>query len=167
MRQFHRQHGEGERLGRHNAAHPDGIDAVLGLITLPGGDIDALAGLLKPGGRFVSTNHAADPDAPAAREVHGVNLVNDPRRAELEALADLTAAGKLRITIDAEIPLMDAPGPWPGPAPGTSAARRSSGPDASEGPGRRPEREQARAARRIRFYGGNSTLMAGAEAGST
>jgi NADPH:quinone reductase-like Zn-dependent oxidoreductase len=32
-----------------------------------------------------------------------------PTRAELEALADLTAAGKLRITIDAEIPLADAP----------------------------------------------------------
>ncbi|MGW5473247.1 NADP-dependent oxidoreductase [Streptomyces chartreusis] len=91
------------------AAHPDGIDAVLDLVTAPGGDVDALAGLLKPGGTFVSTNRAADPDALAAREVHGVNLVNDPSRKELESLAALADAGKLRITIDAEVPLADAP----------------------------------------------------------
>ncbi|WP_051745479.1 NADP-dependent oxidoreductase [Streptomyces yerevanensis] len=91
------------------AAHPEGIDAVLDLITQPGQDTDALVGLLRPGGTFISTNHAVDPDAPAAREIHGVNLSNNPSRAELEALADLAAAGKLRITVDAEIPLADAP----------------------------------------------------------
>ncbi|MDF3143373.1 MULTISPECIES: NADP-dependent oxidoreductase [unclassified Streptomyces] len=91
------------------AAHPGGIDAVLDLVTQPGGDIDALAGLLKPGGRLISTNRAADPDALAAREIHGINLVNDPSRAELESLAALADAGKLRITIDAEVPLADAP----------------------------------------------------------
>lgn len=91
------------------AAHPDGIDAVLDLITQPGGDIDALARLLKPGGTLISTNYATDPEALAAREIHGVNLANSPSRQELEALAALAAAGKLRITIDAEIPLTDAP----------------------------------------------------------
>ena len=91
------------------AAHPDGIDAVVDLITHPGGDIDAMAGLLKPGGILISTNHAADPDALAAREIRGLNLANNPSRADLEALADLAAAGKLRITIDAEIPLAGAP----------------------------------------------------------
>ncbi|MER5434973.1 NADP-dependent oxidoreductase [Streptomyces sp. NPDC002588] len=91
------------------AAHPDGIDAVLDLITHPGGDIDTLAGLLRPGGTFISTNYATDPEGLAAREIHGVNLANDPSREELEALAALTAAGRLRITIDAEIPLDDAP----------------------------------------------------------
>ncbi|MEU6260774.1 NADP-dependent oxidoreductase [Streptomyces sp. NPDC047043] len=91
------------------AAHPEGIDAVLDLVTHPGGDIGALAGLLKPGGIFVSTNHAADPEALAAREIRGVNLSNNPTRAELEALADLTAAGKLRVTINTEVPLADAP----------------------------------------------------------
>ncbi|MFI5797934.1 NADP-dependent oxidoreductase [Streptomyces sp. NPDC051677] len=92
------------------AAHPDGIDAVLDLVTHPGEDgVDTLAALLKPGGRYISTNHAADVDALAAREIHAVNLTADPSRAELEALADLTAAGRLRVTIDAEIPLTDAP----------------------------------------------------------
>ncbi|MEW2399467.1 NADP-dependent oxidoreductase [Streptomyces sp. NPDC046862] len=92
------------------AAHPDGIDAVLDLITHPGGDgIDALAGLLKPGGILISTNYAADPDALAAREIRGVNLSSSPTRAELEAIADLAAAGRLRITIDTEVPLPDAP----------------------------------------------------------
>ncbi|MEU3340840.1 NADP-dependent oxidoreductase [Streptomyces sp. NPDC002144] len=91
------------------AAHPDGIDAVLDLITHPGGDIDAFAALLKPGGRLISTNHATDPEALAAREIHGVNLSSSPSQAELAALADLTAAGKLRVTVDAEISLADAP----------------------------------------------------------
>lgn len=92
------------------AAHPDGIDAVLDLVTRPGGDgIDALAGLLRPGGILISTNHAADVDALAAREIRGVNLSSDPGRAELEALADLAAAGKLRITLDTDIPLTGAP----------------------------------------------------------
>ncbi|MBO4254458.1 NADP-dependent oxidoreductase [Streptomyces griseorubiginosus] len=91
------------------AAHPDGIDAVLDLITHPGGDIDAFAALLKPGGRLISTNHAADPEALAAREIHGVNLSSSPSQAELAALADLAAAGKLRVTVDAEISLADAP----------------------------------------------------------
>ncbi|MFJ3777216.1 zinc-binding dehydrogenase [Streptomyces sp. NPDC090075] len=91
------------------AAHPEGIDAVLDLVTRPGGDIGPLADLLKPGGRLVSTNHATDPDALVAREIHGVNLSNDPSRAELTALADLAAAGKLRVTLDAEIRLDDAP----------------------------------------------------------
>ncbi|MCH5677398.1 zinc-binding dehydrogenase [Streptomyces sp. CME 23] len=91
------------------AAHPDGIDAVLDLITHPGGDIDAFAALLKPGGRLISTNHAVDPGALAAREIHGVNLSSSPSQAELGALADLTAAGKLRVTVDAEISLADAP----------------------------------------------------------
>ncbi|MET9908607.1 NADP-dependent oxidoreductase [Streptomyces sp. NPDC006476] len=91
------------------AAHPDGIDAVLDLITHPGGDIGAFAALLKPGGRLISTNHATDPEALAAREIHGVNLSSSPSQAELAALADLAAAGKLRVTVDAEISLADAP----------------------------------------------------------
>ncbi|MGW0585458.1 zinc-binding dehydrogenase, partial [Streptomyces sp. NPDC002920] len=92
------------------ASHPDGIDAVLDLISRPGGNgADVLAGLLRPGGILISTNHAADPDALAVREIRGINLSSSPSRAELEAIADLAAAGKLRITIDAEIPLADAP----------------------------------------------------------
>ncbi|MFE9644990.1 NADP-dependent oxidoreductase [Streptomyces sp. NPDC006365] len=101
------------------AAYPGGIDAVLDLVTQPGGDTDALAGLLKPGGILISTNYAAEPDALAAREIRGVNLGNNPSRAELEGLADLAAAGKLRVTIDAEVPLADAP---------AAVARARSGP---------------------------------------
>jgi NADPH:quinone reductase-like Zn-dependent oxidoreductase len=100
-------------------AYPDGIDAVLDLVTQPGGDTDALADLLKPGGILISTNYAAEPDALAAREIRGVNLGNNPSRAELEALADLADAGKLRVTIDAEVPLTDAP---------AAVARARSGP---------------------------------------
>ena len=89
--------------------HPEGIDAVLDLISTPGGDINTLAGLLVPGGVLINTNFAADVDALAARQIRGVNLSSSPTRAELEALAALADAGTLRITIAAEVSLADAP----------------------------------------------------------
>ncbi len=92
-----------------SSLHPQGIDAVLDLITAPGGDIDTLADLLAPGGVLVNSNFAADADALAAREIRAVNLSSSPTQAELEALATLADAGTLRITIDAEVALDDAP----------------------------------------------------------
>ncbi|WP_246204324.1 zinc-binding dehydrogenase [Streptomyces tailanensis] len=61
------------------------------------------------GGTYVSTNHAAAIDALATREIHGVNLTGSPSRAELESLAALADAGRLRVTIDTEISLAEAP----------------------------------------------------------
>jgi NADPH:quinone reductase-like Zn-dependent oxidoreductase len=89
--------------------HRDGVDAILDLITPQGGDLEPLTGLLTPGGVLVNTNFAADVDALAAREIRGVNLSSSPTRADLEDLAALADAGTLRITIDAELSLDDAP----------------------------------------------------------
>jgi NADPH:quinone reductase-like Zn-dependent oxidoreductase len=91
------------------AAHPDGIDAVLDLVTPTGADISPLTNLIRPGGTAISTNHAADPEALAARGVLGINLANDPSHADLVDLAHLAATGALRVHIDNRIALRDAP----------------------------------------------------------
>jgi NADPH:quinone reductase-like Zn-dependent oxidoreductase len=90
------------------ARHPDGIDAVLDLVSTAG-NAGPLVEVLRPGGIFLSTNWAADIDVLAARELRGVNIANNASHEDLAALADLAAAGKLHVRIDQEIPLAQAP----------------------------------------------------------
>lgn len=91
------------------AAYPDGIDAVLDLVTPADGDISPLTNRIRPGGTVVSTNHAADPEALAAREILGINLANNPSTADLVDLAHLATTGALRVHIDSQVTLADAP----------------------------------------------------------
>jgi NADPH:quinone reductase-like Zn-dependent oxidoreductase len=91
------------------AAYPGGVDAVLDLVTPAGGDASTLAGLLRPGGTLINTNHALDPDALAAQGIRGVNFGNRPTAEVLTTLAELADTGKLRVRIDAEVPLRQAP----------------------------------------------------------
>lgn len=90
------------------AAHPDGIDAVLDLVSKPG-EADALVALLRPGGVAISTNGALDPEAMAAQELRGVNFFSNATPEDLATLAGLAAAGRLLVRIDAEVPLAEAP----------------------------------------------------------
>jgi NADPH:quinone reductase-like Zn-dependent oxidoreductase len=91
------------------AAYPEGIDAVLDLVTLTGGDNSALTGLVREGGIVISTNHAADADSLAERGVQGVNLTNDPTPETLAELARLAASGDLKVRIEQTVPLAGAP----------------------------------------------------------
>jgi len=93
----------------HEQVSAGGVDAVLDLVTPAGGDVSALAGLLRPGGTLVNTNYALDPAALAARDVVGVNFGNRPTPEVLATLADLADTGKLRVRLDAEVPLHEAP----------------------------------------------------------
>ena len=90
------------------AAYPDGIDAILDLVSTAG-RADALVDLLRPGGVILSTNSALDPDALAARELRGTNFFSDVSAEDLASVAELAAGGRLRVTIEAEVPLADAP----------------------------------------------------------
>jgi NADPH:quinone reductase-like Zn-dependent oxidoreductase len=90
------------------AAHPDGIDAVLDLVS-KAGEAGPLVDLLRPGSVAISTNGALDPDAMADRELRGVNFFSNATPQALEQIAELAASGRLRVTIDAEVPLEDAP----------------------------------------------------------
>ncbi|NUR82895.1 MAG: NADP-dependent oxidoreductase [Nonomuraea sp.] len=89
--------------------HPDGIDAVLDVVSTDPAALDLLAGAVRPGGHVVTTVFSADTEKLAAREIVGVNL-NSPASAELlTTIADLIDASKVRVRIDAEVPLERAP----------------------------------------------------------
>jgi len=90
------------------AAHPDGIDAVIDLVSRKG-EAEPLVDLLRPGGVAVSTNGALDTDALAARELRGVNLSSVATPEILATVAELAATGRLRVTIDHEVPLEEVP----------------------------------------------------------
>jgi NADPH:quinone reductase-like Zn-dependent oxidoreductase len=78
-------------------------------VTPAGGDAGALASLLRPGGALINTNYALDPDALAAQGILGINFGNRPTTEVLTTLAELADTGKLRVHIDAEVPLGQAP----------------------------------------------------------
>jgi NADPH:quinone reductase-like Zn-dependent oxidoreductase len=90
------------------ATHPEGLDAVLDLVSKPG-EAEPLVGLLRPGGIALSTNGALDTAAVATRGLRGVNFFSDATPEALAAVAALAASGRLRVTIDAAVPLADAP----------------------------------------------------------
>jgi NADPH:quinone reductase-like Zn-dependent oxidoreductase len=90
------------------SANPEGIDALLDLVSVAG-QADPLVRLLRAGGVAISTNGALDVDALSARDIRGVNLNSTVTTETLTAIAHLAAAGRLRVTIDAKVLLADAP----------------------------------------------------------
>jgi len=100
---------EGPTAGQVLALHPDGIDAVLDLVSTAG-HAGPLVDLLRPGGVAISTNGALDVDAMAARELRGVNFFSDATPGALATVAGLAAEGRLRVSLDATVPLEEAPG---------------------------------------------------------
>ncbi|MGH8964339.1 MAG: zinc-binding dehydrogenase, partial [Actinomycetes bacterium] len=90
------------------AVHKDGIDAVLDMV----GDTPAtesLAQLLRPGGTYVSSIWSVNPDSMEAKGLRGVNLDDDPSPERLDRLSDLIDASDLRVHLEREVPLEDAP----------------------------------------------------------
>jgi NADPH:quinone reductase-like Zn-dependent oxidoreductase len=101
---------KGNVAAQVQAVCPAGVDAVLDLVSPPGAaGIDDLATLIRPGGILVSTNHAAAVEALAARGIRAANFVNTTTEGTLASLAEMADSGALRIHIDAEITLRQAP----------------------------------------------------------
>src|SRR3954452_21814263 len=98
----------GPTVDQVRAGRPDGVDAVIDLVSRPG-DAAEVAGLVRAGGAFVSTNNAADSQALAARTVRGVNLDSRVTVTDLDALAERVADGRLRVQFDDCVPLGEAP----------------------------------------------------------
>jgi NADPH:quinone reductase-like Zn-dependent oxidoreductase len=57
----------------------------------------------------VITDFATEPDSLAAQGILGINFGNSPTPEVLTTLAELADTGKLRVHIDAEVPLSQAP----------------------------------------------------------
>jgi NADPH2:quinone reductase len=80
------------------AAHPDGIGAVLDLVSADPRRLTRLArSVLSDGGSIVSTLRAAEPQALAG--VRATNIVTAANPAVLQHIADLVAGGELRASV--------------------------------------------------------------------
>jgi NADPH:quinone reductase-like Zn-dependent oxidoreductase len=93
------------------AAHPSGVDAVLDLVDDEDA-IKAMAPLLRPKGKIVSTIGAADEKWFSERQITAENLcvADSPRwsHAGLRTLAEMVDGQRLRVNIAAEYPLGEA-----------------------------------------------------------
>lgn len=91
---------------------PQGVDAVLDLVTTDATVGKRFAEVLKPGGRLVSTNGSAQPDefARLGLTAFNINMMVTPQasRSSLEELGALLASGKLVVRAAKESPLADA-----------------------------------------------------------
>lgn len=98
---------QGDVVAAVRAAHPDGIDAVLDLVS----DDDALAHyaqVLRPGGRLLSTLVVVDPAAWAKRDITAI-YTGKPSGAEwLERLSRMVEAGALKVPVQETLPLEEA-----------------------------------------------------------
>ncbi len=94
-------------------AHPDGIDALLDLVSDATG-FAALASLVRPGGAAVTTQYVADQEALAATGVTGVNFALPASSELFERVAEAVADGRIvpppitRISLE-EVPAVLSP----------------------------------------------------------
>lgn len=87
---------------------PDGVDALVDLVSPDPAAFAANAGLVRPGGRALTTRGMAAP-ARLPAEVEGIDFQQHPSAALLDTLAAAAADGSLKAPVDAELPLDKAP----------------------------------------------------------
>ena len=90
------------------AAHPDGIEAIIDVVSDPE-VLRRMAGLVKKGGRIASSVYAADVESLAERGVRATNVGTQPDARRLEELARLVDGGGLRVRLERTFPLQRAP----------------------------------------------------------
>ncbi|XRQ11712.1 NADP-dependent oxidoreductase [Actinomadura welshii] len=101
-------HTEGDLNRQVLGVHSDGIDAVLDVVS-DSGATEGIAQLLRPAGVYASTTWSVNPDAMEARGLRGVNVESEPSAESLDRLSELIDAGELRVPVEREVPLEDAP----------------------------------------------------------
>lgn len=94
----------GDLADQVRAVAPDGVDAVVHLA----GDGTQLVGLLRPGGRIVSTL-GFGPDAVEGQDVTAISVMADANPATLATLAADVASGALQVLVTATYPLEQTP----------------------------------------------------------
>jgi NADPH:quinone reductase len=89
-------------------AHPDGIDALMDLVSQAEA-FSGLASLVRSGGTAVTTQYVADVDALAAAGVTGINFAFQASSELFERLADALVSGRIVAPPIARIALEEAP----------------------------------------------------------
>jgi NADPH:quinone reductase-like Zn-dependent oxidoreductase len=94
------------------AWYPEGVDGILDLVSKDADSVAKMAPLLAPGGKLVSTNHAADEAWFSERGFHALNisLATTPQSSPegLTELADMVTAGTIQVFVEQHAPLADA-----------------------------------------------------------
>ena len=89
-------------------AHPDGIGAVIDMVSDPE-VLSRMAGLLKEGGRLASSVFAADVEGFAKRSIKAANIGMQPNAQRLEELSWMVDAGEISVQLQRTFPLEKAP----------------------------------------------------------
>ena len=89
------------------AAYPDGIEAIIDVVSDPG-VISRMAGLVKEGGRIASSVYAADVKTLADRSIKATNISMQPGARRLEELASMVDAGEISVRLERAFPLEKA-----------------------------------------------------------
>ncbi|WP_030259180.1 NADP-dependent oxidoreductase [Streptomyces violens] len=101
-------HTEGPVAQQVLAAHPDGVDILIDLVSGESAFAD-MTQVVRDGGTVVSTVGAADTDMLIEHNLRGFNFGNRPSPQLLSILADQLDAGRLTVLITSEVQLEDAP----------------------------------------------------------
>jgi NADPH:quinone reductase len=94
--------------GALRQAHPDGIDALLDLVSDATG-FAALAALVRPGGTAVTTQYVADEDGLKAIGITGINFALQPSSELFERVAEAVADRQIVAPPITRIPLEEVP----------------------------------------------------------
>lgn len=97
-------------------AHPDGIDALIDLVS-DAADFAVLASLVKPGGTAVTTLYVADEEALRTAGITGINFALQPSSELFARVAEAVADGSIAAPPITRISLDEAPAALT-PAPG-------------------------------------------------
>ena len=89
------------------AAHPDGIEAIIDVVSNPEA-LGRMAGLVKEGGRIASSVSAADVESLALRSIEAKNISMQPSAQRLEELSWMVDAGEISVGLERTFPLENA-----------------------------------------------------------
>jgi NADPH:quinone reductase-like Zn-dependent oxidoreductase len=89
------------------AAHPDGIEAIIDVVSDPEA-LSRMAGLVKEGGRIASSVSAADVESLALRSIEAKNISMQPSAQRLEELSWMVDAGEISVKLERTFPLENA-----------------------------------------------------------
>lgn len=90
------------------SAHPDGVDALIDLVSYGSDDLLANAAAVRKGGRVSTTLGGADDEALSSRGLKGATVMAVPVRDIVTRLAEQAASGALRVDIEQVVPLEEA-----------------------------------------------------------